>query len=72
MAGETSGLTMETQEIKQSKQEQVCISSKEKHTVKDDDQHAGITPIKVRPRTEEIFQKVKVRRAEALRLLADH
>ena len=63
---------METQEIKQSEQEQECVCTKEKHTVTGDDQHAGITPIEVSPRTEEIFQKIKVRRAEALRLLADH
>lgn len=72
MAGKTSGLTMETQQIKQSEQEQVCVHSKEKHTATDDDQHAGITPIKVSRSTEDIFQEVKVRRAEALRLLADH
>ncbi len=63
---------METQEIKQSEQEQVCVCSKEKRTITDEDEHAGITPIKVSPRTEEIFQEVKVRRAEAMRLLADH
>lgn len=63
---------MEAQEIKQSEQKQVCVCSKEKLTVTDDDQHAGITPIKVSPRTEEIFQEIKVRRAEAMRLLADH
>lgn len=63
---------METQKSKQSEQEQMCVCSKEKHTVTDDDQNAGITPIKVSPRTEEIFQEVKVRRAEAMRLFADH
>ncbi len=63
---------METQKSKQSEQEQMCVYSKEKHTVTDDDQNAGITPIKVSASTEKIFQEVKVRRAEAMRLLADH
>lgn len=72
MAGKTTGLTMETHEIKQSEQGPVCVCSKEKHTVTDDDEQAGITPIKVSPSTEKIFQEIKVRRAEAMRLLADH
>ena len=63
---------METKKIKQSKQSQWLVYGREEHTGTDDTQPATITPIKVSRSTEEIFQEVKVRRAEALRLLADH
>ena len=62
-------LTMETQKIKQPEQDQVCVCSRGKHTGTHDNQPAAITPNKVSCSTEEIFQEVKVRRAEALRLL---
>lgn len=63
---------METQEIKQADQDQVRVCGREKNTGTDGEQPAAITPVKVSRSTEEIFQEIKVRRAEALRLLADH
>ena len=72
MTAKHQGLTMKTQEVKQPKQDQVCICGREEHSGTDGKQPAVITPIEVSRSTEEIFQEIKVRRAEALRLLADH
>ena len=63
---------METQEVKQPGHDQVHVCGREKHTGTDGKQPADITPIEVSRSTEEILQEIKVRRAEALRLLADH
>ena len=72
MAERYQELSMETQKIKQSEQDQVRVCGREKQADTDSNQPTAITPIKVSRSTEEIFQEVKVRRAEALRLLADH
>ena len=54
------------------KQDQVHTRDSAKYGSADDDQYIVRGPVKVSSSSEEILQEIKVRRAEALRLLADH
>lgn len=70
--GQHQGLTIEAQGINQFEHNQVLVCGRVKQTGTDSNQSAVITSVEISRSSEETFQEIKVLRAEALRLSADH